>query len=448
MTGAAAHKIEESPDYPPSARDGLAWSVLILTKNEAANLRLLLPMVRQVLRERGRQFEIVVVDAGSTDGSREVAAANGARVHAQQGAGYGSAFREGISLCRGEWIIALDADLSHPPQFLRAMVANCESVDMLIASRYVPGGDTRCELYRSLLSRILGVVFGRFLGIPVTDVSSGYRMYRRRVLEELSLEGRDFDILIETLIKVVSNGYRVREIPFIYEPRAFGRSNARLVKFAVSYLRTLRRMWTLRNSINSADYEERAYRSIIPLQRYWQRRRTEHVLALADRASVTLDIGSGASRISRSIPRLVALDINRNPLRFLKTNGVLCVQGALASLPVPNGYFDQVIMSQVVQHVPRDSLNLAEIRRVLRSNGTLVLATPDYASRLWRFLERIYVRVLPHAPGSLHVARYTRLEIERLLNQEGFEIEETRSVLGADIVYKCRRVSDPSSRPY
>jgi dolichol-phosphate mannosyltransferase len=427
-----------SPTQAPRivAVNEFQYSILIMARNEASNLAFLLPQIRSVLAGQGCTYEIIVVDGASSDETVSTAEAHGASVFLQKGKGYGSAFREGLTYCRGEWIITLDADYSHPPQFLRALISQKEGVDMLIASRYVPGGDAKMEFYRNFLSKILSFLFGRFLGIPVKDVSSGFRMYRRSVVSRLGLEGRDFDVLIETLVRVVSKGYRVREIPFIYEPRVHGRSNARVFKFALSYLRTLRRAWNLRNSVDAADYEERAYNSWIPLQRYWQRRRMKLTLSLAEKNVPTLDIGSGASRTARSLPCVTAVDVNPNPLRFLGGCGIPVVQGSLAALPFKSSSFQQVILGEVIQQITRKEFSLDEIVRVLRPGGTLILSTPNYASALWRVLERWYLRILPHAPGTLHLARYTQDEVVELLNKAGFTVTALRLVLGADLV--CR----------
>src|SRR5207248_1923120 len=83
-----------------------------------------------------------------------------------------------------------------------------------------------------------------------------------------ALRGTDFNILEEILIRAVAAGFTVREVPFHYRARLAGKTHARLASFAVSYLKTFGAMWKLRNSIASADYDARAYDSLVPLQRY------------------------------------------------------------------------------------------------------------------------------------------------------------------------------------
>src|SRR6202022_2534904 len=97
------------------------------------------------------------------------------------------------------------------------------------------------------------------------------RSCRRAAPAAPTLHATSFDILQEILIRMVAAGYTIREVPLRY--RALGTSRAWLARFAMSHFKTFGAMWKLRNSIASADYDARAYQSVVPLQRYWQRRR-------------------------------------------------------------------------------------------------------------------------------------------------------------------------------
>ena len=436
----SAANIENASSGMPE--NDIKYSVLIMARNEADNLRLLLPWLHEVLGDQRAPYEIIIVDGHSRDETVALAKEHGAIVYSQNGPGYGAAFKEGLSYCRGQWIITVDADHSPPPQSLRSLIANRHGTDLVIASRYVPGAAAHMEFYRYWLSRILSNVFRMFLAIPVRDLSSGFRMYRRAALDGVELVGRDFDVLIEILVRVLAKGRRVREVPFIYEPRIFGRSNARLLHFAVSYLLTLKRMWDLKNSVASADYDERAFNSIIPLQRYWQRQRVKHVLALSDQTVQTADIGCGSSRISRSFPRLIGIDINVNPLRFLSNCGVVVVGGDLFNLPVRSQSFDQVILSSVIQHLPKEKFSLEEVCRILKPGGVLIVGTPDYSSRLWRIIEPIYRFILPYSYGSFSSAHYTSDQLTDVLARWGFRVVAKRTIAGCEMILKCELIRE------
>lgn len=217
-------------------------SVVIPAWDERENLEVMLPAMRSVLNGIAINFEILVVDGGSKDGTREAAERLGARVIPQRERGYGGALLAGFAASRAPYVVTMDADLSHPPDFLEEFWRQRETAAMLIASRYIPGGQAEMNWFRKLLSLILNKTFAVVLKIPVKDLSSGFRMYRRPVLDGLKLESRDFDILQELLVKIHARGWRIREIPMHYMPRGTGRSHARLLRFGLAYGRLLLRL--------------------------------------------------------------------------------------------------------------------------------------------------------------------------------------------------------------
>lgn len=221
-------------------------SVIIPAMNEKENLDLLLPALKETIAELGIVGEIIVADGGSTDGTRACAEGRGARVVQQTERGYGGALLAGFAASRAPYIVTMDADLSHRPVFLKELWNRRQEAEMLIASRYVPGGAAEMSRFRRILSQILNQTYGRVLSLEVKDLSSGFRLYRREVLNGISLESRDFDVLEEILIRVYSQGCQVREVPFRYMSRGSGTSHARLLKFGWAYGKTLLRMWRLR----------------------------------------------------------------------------------------------------------------------------------------------------------------------------------------------------------
>src|SRR3989449_608645 len=128
---------------------------------------------------------------------------------------------------------------------------------------------------------------------------------------------RDFDLLEELLIRVHAEGWQILEVPFHYMSRGTGRSHVRLFKFGVAFLKTLVRMWRLRNSVASADYDHRAFDSPIWLQRYWQRSRHRVVFGFLEDRNSVLDIGCGSGRIIQDLPDAVRMDIPRPTHRWL-----------------------------------------------------------------------------------------------------------------------------------
>jgi dolichol-phosphate mannosyltransferase len=435
------------PPPPGGRQTHCQLTVLIPAFNQAVQLNRLLPSLRDQLRSLEINHQLMVVDGGSTDGTEQVVDRHDALLVRQTIPGYGAALRSGFDHAAGEYVLTLDADGSHDPSFLKAIWAARTEADVVIASRYVAGGGAEMPRARQALSRTLNAVLRRGLSLPYADLSSGYRLYRRAAVTALPLQATGFDILPEILIRLVAEGYRVREVPFRYQ--APGTSRAWLRRFAVSHLQTFGAMWKLRNSIASADYDARAYDSVVPLQRYWQRRRFQVITAMAAGARRVLDVGCGSSRIIGS-GRMVGLDIVLAKLRYARRYGNPLVHGSIFELPFKDAAFDCVICSEVIEHVPADERVFSELDRVLEPAGRLILGTPDYDRWRWRALEWLYGRLAPGGYADEHITHYSRSNLAAYLVARGFTIDAVEYVGGSEMIFGLRKstgVPAPSPLP-
>lgn len=226
-------------------------SIVVPALNEQKNLELLLPLIKDVIAQLHLNAEMIVVDGGSRDDSQQVAQKLGARVVEQNERGYGGALLAGFAAANAPYVVTMDADLSHPPRFLKDFWEQRNEADLLVASRYVAGGRADMGIGRRVLSTILNRTYALLLGIKLRDLSSGFRMYQRQVVAKLDLQARDFDVLEEILVKIYIAGGRIREVPFHYQVRNSGESHAHLIKFGLAYSKTLLRMMRLRYGIRS-----------------------------------------------------------------------------------------------------------------------------------------------------------------------------------------------------
>jgi len=413
-------------------------SIVIPCLNDAGNLQRLLPRLRIAIEPLREKTEIIVVDGGSTDDTRDVAERGGAVVVVQERPGYGNALKTGFAVCRGEYIVTTDPDLSHNPALIPEMILRRHEADVLIASRYIRRGHAWMPLGRRILSRTLNRLVATVLGMPFRDLSSGFRLYRRSALASVKIQSDDYAVLLETAVRLYSAGYRIIEIPFHYRQQRWGHERSKLARLALDYLRTLWTMWRLRNSIDSADYDERAFDSRIPLQRYWQRKRCRIIVTMVEDVPSALDIGCGSSKILDALPQSVALDIQFGKLRYKKTRARKSVCASVRALPFSDRSFPAVILSQVIEHLPKDPRILDECVRVLQPGGVLVLGTPDYGHWQWRWIERLYARVHPSGYADQHVAHFTRAEICEEMERRGLAVEECRYILDAEMIIKAR----------
>lgn len=203
--------------------------IIIPTYNEAQNIQRLISAIRDVWNA----LSIVIVDDGSPDGTADLAAAaDGVHVIRRAGKqGLGTAYVAGFryALEQGfQRIGGMDADFSHDPLVLPALFALLDRHDVGIGSRYIPGGGTRnWGIHRRLLSRSANAFARLMLGFSAHDVTSGYRCYRREVLQHLDLDAlasHGYSFLVELLYRCVQAGYSVAETPIIFEDRAQGTS--------------------------------------------------------------------------------------------------------------------------------------------------------------------------------------------------------------------------------
>lgn len=432
----------EQADVTESAPTGAArasLAVVIPALNERENLELLLPALRVALARLAVPAEVVVVDGASSDGTAAVVEALGARVVQQRQEGYGGALLAGFSATSAPWILTMDADLSHRCEFLPDLWKRRADADIIIASRYAPGGRAVMGWVRGLFSRALNRSFGWALGLPIRDLSSGFRMYHRSVVEAHPFAARDFDALEEILIRAHNAGHRIVEVPFRYMPRRNGDSHVRFVRLARAFLATFVRMWRLRNSASAPDYDWRAFDSPLWLQRAWQRRRHGTVLGLLDDHTPVLDVGCGSSHIIVDLPDAVGLDFAHAKLRWLRSRHGPLVQGTLTRLPFPAASFGTVICSQLIEHLPDMPNVLGELDRVLAPGGSLILGTPDYGRLLWRAIEWCYGKLLPDAYAGEHITHFARRGLAARLRAMGFDVERYRYVFGCEMIFKARK---------
>ena len=418
----------------------LDLTVLIPVLNERDNLATLLPRLAVVLRQLDCESEVLVVDGGSTDGTADLARSLGARVLIQRSPGYGGALREGFDEAKGRFIVTTDADLSHDPDFIAKLWRARDQADIVIASRYVKAGVAYMPLHRKVLSEVLNRFFAIGLGLPIRDLSSGFRLYRATVLDHLEAKGQNFDILQEILVMAYAAGWRVTEIPFTYYPRDRGSSHARIFDLASRCCKP-RSPVAAQGSIDSADYDERAFYSRIPLQRYWQRRRHRIITNMARGGGRTLDIGCGSSVILQSLNNAVGLDIQQNKLRYMRRYEVPLVRASITALPFGPGKFDCVVCSQVIEHIPADPAIFTEFERVLRPGGLLILGTPDYATIGWRVIEPLYGFFAPGGYKDEHITHYNKDGLVALAAKHGFELLEEAYVLRSELVLAMRKRS-------
>lgn len=221
-------------------------SVVIPAYHEEENLRVLLPRLNATLSGAHLAHEVLVIDTQAPlDNTREVCEQWQVRYVPRRGSNmFGDAIRTGLAEARGEWILFMDADGSHTPEFIPKMLELRASSDVVIASRYVPGGYTENSRILVLMSHVVNIVYRVVLGLRCKDVSNNFKLYRASLLQGLELRCNNFDVVEELLYKLCRRhpAVRIAEVPFSFKKRMFGKTKRNLFVFMLSYVFTLLRL--------------------------------------------------------------------------------------------------------------------------------------------------------------------------------------------------------------
>ena len=210
---------------------------MLPTYNEAENVEAIVRAALPNLASTGLEHRVLVVDDGSPDGTGEIAdrlaaeIANVEVLHRSHKQGIGPAYLAGFrhAMAAGaDLLLEMDADFSHDPAALPGLIEAADRADLVLGSRYVPGGGvTDWGLGRRLVSRG-GSLYARvLLGVPVRDLTGGFKCFRREVLERLDLEavGTDgYGFQIEMTYRAIRAGFRVEEVPIVFRDRRVGAS--------------------------------------------------------------------------------------------------------------------------------------------------------------------------------------------------------------------------------
>jgi dolichol-phosphate mannosyltransferase len=208
--------------------------VCLPTYNERENLEAMVSALAEVLPDDGR---ILVIDDNSPDGTGEIADRLAGELdhvdvlHRARKEGLGPAYLDGFRQALelgADLVVEMDCDFSHDPADVPRLVAAAEDADVVLGSRYVRGGGTRnWGLLRRLISRGGSLYAQILLGLPIRDLTGGFKVYRRAVLETIDLDAIDskgYAFQIEGTYRALRAGFRVVEVPIVFADREVGGS--------------------------------------------------------------------------------------------------------------------------------------------------------------------------------------------------------------------------------
>jgi len=405
-------------------------SVVMPAYNEKATIREIIARVAAVPIEK----EIVIVDDGSTDGTREILreldGTGGVRVFFQEkNQGKGAAIARGFAEARGDVVLIQDADLEYDPNDYPRLLHPIETgrADVVYGSRFLGGGERRVlYFWHTVGNRILTLISNTLTNLNLTDMETCYKVFRREVLQSLTIESKRFGMEPEITAKVARRGYRLYEVPISYYGRTYEEGKKIGFRDAVSAVWTMLK-FRLREVEDPRNVGHVTLARMAKLEPY-----NRWLFGLLERAvgRRVLEVGSGFGNITRFFAdrdRVVASDLDpvaceslrarfrdRPGLRVASYRFPLGEEG-LSELSREN--LDTVVCCNVLEHIEDDRTTLSQLRDLLAPGGRMALLVPALA-RLYGSLDR----------ELHHFRRYERPELEEKLRAAGFEIEEIRFV--------------------
>ncbi|XP_017482737.1 PREDICTED: probable dolichol-phosphate mannosyltransferase [Rhagoletis zephyria] len=228
------------------------YSILLPTYNEKENLPIIVWLIVKYLSESGYKYEVIVIDDGSPDGTLDVAK-DLQKIYGEETIvlrprasklGLGTAYIHGIKHATGDFIIIMDADLSHHPKFIPKFIElqTKEDYDIVSGTRYSgDGGVFGWDFKRKLISRGANFLSQILLRPNASDLTGSFRLYKKHVLEKCiaSCVSKGYVFQMEMLVRARQHGFSIGEVPITFVDRVYGTSKlggTEIIQFAKNLL--------------------------------------------------------------------------------------------------------------------------------------------------------------------------------------------------------------------
>jgi glycosyltransferase involved in cell wall biosynthesis len=377
------------------------------------------------------RLDLIVVDDGSSDGTREIlrkiAAEHPDRityVEHEENRGKGGAVATGVALARGEITVIQDADLEYHPRDLPRLMAPFENdeADVVYGSRFLSGDYRRVLYYRhSLGNKVLTTICNALTDLNLSDMETCYKAVRTPLLQSIPIRSRDFRIEPELTFKLKKRGARIYEVPISYAGRTYDEGKKIGLLDAFRALGAMVHWWLIDDIYKPDEYGSNILVSLseVPHFNRWM----ADVLRPFLGARV-LELGAGIGNMTRNLcprDRYTATDINPHYLDYLRRTFQARPYLDVRRVDLADGRdfaelkekYDTAVCLNVLEHVRDEAAALANLRGALSPGGRAVLLVPQGAG--------VY-GTLDEVLG--HERRYSRESLSEALAKSGFELEQ------------------------
>lgn len=419
----------------PSVAQGshpVRLSVIVPVFNERYLVRDLLARVLAVEDASIDDLEVIVVDDGSTDGTREILrqlATGEPRLRYLEhprNRGKGAAIRTGIAAATGDVTLFQDADLEYDPRDYPRLIRPIleDGADVVYGSRFLAGSRRRVLRYRhARINRFLTWASNLLTDLDLTDMETCYKVFRTELLKSIPLRSNDFALEPEITAKIAKRGFCIFEVPVSYLGRTHLEGKKIGWRDGIRALVTMLHYWLVDDAYAPDQYGSHILTSLEKARRF-NRWMADEVRPYV--GSRVLEIGAGIGNITGwLLPRdfWLASDINPNYLHYLQNLTASKPYLEVARVDVERSEdfsalgerFDTVLCLNVLEHVGDPLQALRNMRSALAPGGVLVLYVP-HGRKLYSSLDEVLG----------HRCRYDREMLAGELAAAGFELVEQR----------------------
>lgn len=420
-------------------------SVIIPVFNEINTILEIIKRVQNTPFEK----EIIVVDDGSTDGTQEVlkqvksgkwlvdsekqeeilkqvnspsilwgeGVGEGAIkiILKEKNEGKGSAIREGLKSVTGDIVIIQDADLEYYPDEYRLLIQKIVEgkADVVYGSRFI-GTHRVFYLYHYLGNRILNSIVNIFLNTCLTDLMTGYKVFRRSVFDNIRLESNGFEFEVEITVEVFKQRYRVYEVPVSYAGRTY--DEGKKIRWT-DFFKCL--FWLFKANYRriEAGKDTLLKMRLMDKNNEWTYRKIEPFIG-----NTILELGSGMGTISKFLVKygrkVFLTDINFEYVEYLKgrfigNSEVDVYRRDIEKDEMTFGktQFDTVIAINILEHIKDDEKVMRNVRALLSRKGRFIIVVPAHKALMSEFDKLLE-----------HQRRYEKDDLKNKLELAGFKI--------------------------